>query len=213
MEANLDTGLQVIGVAAAVAGTYFAYRQYRLSRHARPVRGTVGEDGDVEHFACLPYPQVGDVVFGYLMGAFGCGIALLAVFDRDLDGTPEFYFWILLGLGFVLAAVGLLEGDKAPFRIELTEREFTVRRRFPNTHFVAVPWANVDHIAVVTSPEGHRQVVVRLPKGGGFAPGMPGDFYSTQVGGYIMCEMKGAEPTEAAFLAALRRYTGTDVRV
>ncbi|MFG3341336.1 hypothetical protein [Glycomyces sp. NPDC048151] len=142
METGLDTGLQMIGTAAAVAGTYFAYRQYRLSRDARPTGRAAGEeDGNVEHFACLPYPQVGDLFYGYLMAAFGIGMMVWTLLDRD----PE-----------------------------LSAREFTVRRRFPNTHFVRVPWANIDHIAIITSPGATTRWSHGCRKAAGSPPGCLG---------------------------------------
>jgi len=105
MAMSFDTGLQLAGVVVAAAGTYYAFRQYRLAHTTQRGRGDGGRDGGaVEFFTLKRHPDTTGKVVAW------CIIAASAVFgfwslessESDMEST----------IGAVIALAGMLFGAR-----------------------------------------------------------------------------------------------------
>ncbi|WP_335988601.1 hypothetical protein [Glycomyces sp. MUSA5-2] len=211
MAMSFDTGLQLAGVVVAAAGTYYAFRQYRLAHTTQRERGDADRDGGaVEFFTLKRHPDTTGKVVAW------CIIAASAVFgfwslessESDMEST----------IGAVIALAGMLFGarmiDSADdtIGVELNEAGMVVRRNYERPREWRIAWDQVDHVAIVHKYSTERVVVAVLKPNSGFVPGMPQERYSSRDGGYEMCDLREAKPSEEAFLEALRRFSGGDVR-
>jgi len=203
MELSFDTGVQVIGAAAGVLATYYAYRQFRLSLANQQQQSG---PGDRQGFTCKGYNNPMMIGVAVMVGAIGVYVIIGLAPDR---GTPTAD--LLLGMGVMFLAAFFYDWETAPYRVELDEQAFTVKRSYRQPKAWQISWDRIDHIAIRCNYSDQRLVVAILPEGGGFAPGIPQSRYAADYGGYVMCELRETEPSEEAFIAALRLRSGKEV--
>ena len=141
-----------------------------------------------------------------LTGAIGAYVMIWLAPSRGTSTAD-----LLLGMGMVFLAVIFYEWETTPYRVELDEHAFTVKRSYRSPNAWQIPWDRIDHVAVKCNYSDERLVVAVLPEGGGFASGIPQSRYAANFGGYVMCELRETEPGEEALIAALRRYSGKEV--
>lgn len=212
MSPGFEMFLQVSGVLVGAAGAWYAFKQYRLA--SAPKRDENRSAGsEVQTFICQRYLD-GDSMFQAILGgAIGIpGLLWASLSEDDFEGPGHRLFTIAVFVVFVVFSVFMLGRSEAHFKVELSDRYFTVLQTSWRPREFRIAWDQVDHFEFSPQSSEKRKVIAVLPEGHGYLAGLPSNRYSSQHGGYEMCDLRGVEPSEQALRDAITRYSGLEVR-
>lgn len=211
MSSGFEAFLQVVGVAAGVAGAWYAFKQYQLASASKRDEKR-NNASRVQTFICERYPSRADQIGALLYGGFGCfGILWVLLAEDDFEGfSHRVASGVPFGV-FILVGLVLLERSDAPFTVELSERHLTVRQVYRQPRELRIAWDSVDHFADMCQDSKRRRLIAVLPADHGYLPALPQERYSKYDGGYVMCDFKKVNPSKKAFREAVARYSGLEV--
>ncbi|MEU6860360.1 hypothetical protein AB0B28_16000 [Glycomyces sp. NPDC046736] len=212
MSGGFEAFLQVVGVAAGVAGAWYAFKQYRLSSTSERHENRSGPSG-VQTFVSERHTSRGEQIGALLYGGFGAlGLLWVLLAEDDFeDGGHRVFVGIVMG-AFLMAGMFLLERSEAPFTIELSDRHLTVRQVYRQPRELRIAWDRVDHFADLYQDSQRRELIAVLPADSGYLPELPQNRYSKGDGGYVLCDFTKVRPSKNAFREAVTRYSGLEVR-
>ncbi|GIG65266.1 hypothetical protein [Phytomonospora endophytica] len=197
MDPELETALQVVGVLAGAAGTYFAWRQYRLAKDVA-ARGH-GPSGEV-----FLTKNEFNVVYA------GLGVTMLLIAGYLLLNprtADEATLWADRGLSLalLLMAAWSFDQNERENHIEIDGEALTLRTR--GSAPIRVPWDRITAVSIVRD-DRTEQLIIRTHEHGGVIAGLDPMWDAAIRPGYRVCHLRDVKPSTAALRAALGAHSG-----